>query len=113
MRTVKRNALFVLVYFVGVAIYLWFDPIVSENVSDWAGLLIPVIGLAGLIWANVKSFPNLRRPTARLAARIAVAAFLATLLLLATNIYSWHVRPALGLHCGTKIVADMGVDGAR
>ena len=106
MSTVRRNVLFLLAYFVGVAICLWFDPIASENVSDLSGLLIPVIGLAGLIWANARSFLNLQHWAARLAARGAVTAALAALLVLATYVYSWHVRPALGLQCRTNTVAN-------
>lgn len=106
MSIMKKNVLFLLAYFVVVAGYLWFDPIVSEDVSDVAGLLIPLIGFIGMIWANAQSFPSLRHWAARLAARGAVVAASGTLLVLATYVYSWHVRPAFGLQCRPNTVAN-------
>jgi len=110
MSTLKRNVVFVLVYFAATAAYLWFDPIATENVSDLAGVLIPVVGLAGLIWANARSFPSLRHWATRLAARGAVTAVLTAGLVLATYAYSWHVRPALGLQCKSNAIANNSVE---
>jgi len=106
MSTLMKNAIFVLVYFVAVGAYLWFDPIATEDVSDVAGLLIPVTGLLGLAWANARSFPSLRHWASRLAARGAVTAALSVVLVIVTYAYSWRVRPALGLQCKPNAVAN-------
>ena len=113
MSTVRKNVVFLAAYFVAVAIYLWFDPIASENISDLAGLLIPLTGLVGLIWANARSFASLRHWAARLAARGAVTTILAAILVLATYVYSWHIRPVLGLQCKTNAVANQSVGSTR
>ena len=98
MSTFRKNVLFLLAYFVAVAGYLWFDPIASETVSDVAGLLIPLIGFAGMLWANARGFSSMQHWGARLAARGVTVVVFGVLLLLATNIYSWQVVRLLGFN---------------
>jgi len=113
MSTLKKNIVFIAVYFVGVAAYLWFDPIATEYVSDRGGVLIPVTGLVGLVWANARSFPWVQHWWRRTAARAATTGVMFVGLCVLTYAYSWHIRPALGLQCKTTAVANKQVDGAR
>ena len=113
METIKRNLIFLIPYFGAVALYMWFDPIATEGLSDLAGLIIPLAGLAGLVWANAHSFSSFHHKAGQIAARIVVTAIIFAIVEAGTYAYCWHVRPALGMQLKMDQVANQPSDRTR
>ena len=106
MSTLKRNIIFIGAYLVGCGIYLWFDPTMREQTSELADVLMTLVGIAGLIWANAKSFPEIQKSWVRFAARTGAIMALYVALHSVVFCYSWQLRPNLGLSTETHESAN-------
>jgi hypothetical protein len=97
MTTIKKNMIFIGTYLLVCGICLWFDPIVKEQWSELAEVLMTLIGIAGLIWANAKAVPEIQKPWVRFAVRTGAIMALYVALHSVVFCYSWQIRPELGL----------------
>jgi len=110
MRTLLRNVLFVVIYLIAVTTYLWFDPIVTEQTSDLASIIMIVAGVLGLAWANAQVFPAIKSRCLVITARALLVVALYVGLHALTWAYSWKIRPRLGLCCEKEQSANQAFE---
>lgn len=92
--------------FVAVALILLFEFVCQlevrrnwrESTGELAQLAVLGFLLCGVIWAVLPAFSNRNHRTTRIVARSSVAAAFVIALHVVIFMYSWHIRPNVGLY---------------